>query len=59
LSKFVLTAAASIGVPSANVGPSRSVNVKLVASASTSQLSASHGRISPVSGSCAVSEATV
>ena len=58
-SKLVLTDAASIGSPSAYVGPSWSVKVKLVASAFTSNSSASHGRISPVSGSWIVRDATV
>ena len=57
-SKFALTAAASSGLPSLKVTPSRRVNVQLDASALDVQDSASHGLISPVSGSWSVSEST-
>ena len=55
-SKLALTTSAVNGVPSENVTSSRRWNVNSVASALTSQDSASHGVSSPVSGSCSSSE---
>ncbi len=57
-SKFFLTESAVTGVPSLNVTPSLSLNVNDVASGLISQLSASHGVMSPVFGSWSVNEST-
>jgi hypothetical protein len=56
--KLATTAAASTAEPSEKVMPSRSVKVNSVAVSLTTQLSASQGRISPLSGSWSVSEST-
>ena len=58
MSKLAFTAAASTGVPSLKVAPSRRVKVKLRPSGLTSQRSASQGTILPVFGSWSVSEST-
>ncbi|CAM5525202.1 hypothetical protein STENM36S_09320 [Streptomyces tendae] len=58
LSNVAFTAAASTGLPSLKVTPSRSTNVNALPSALVAKDFASHGTILPDSGSWAVSEST-